>query len=217
MKGYIIKLLLLISFVYVIFLFIESDFFLVKNVNVEGNISLIKEDISSKFDNLKGQSLFSLDLSEMRNRLEEDVRIERVDISRKFPDTININIEERIPIGIISKNYKYYYIDRNLNIFAYYKEVKEDNLPIIEIKEEEVEDLKELLSNILDTKLYHLISEIYSTKEMYVLTLLDGTNVFTYKDIESKKYELAYKVYSEEIKENYLEYIDLRFKDIAVK
>ncbi|SQA14780.1 Uncharacterised protein [Streptobacillus moniliformis] len=52
---------------------------------------------------------------------------------------------------------------------------------------------------------------------MFVLTLLDGTNVYTNKDIKSKKYELAYKVYSEEIKENDLEYVDVRFKDIVVK
>ncbi|WP_155731320.1 cell division protein FtsQ/DivIB, partial [Streptobacillus moniliformis] len=85
MKGYIARLLLLIAFVYVVFLFIESDFFLVKNVNVEGNIYLVKEDIASKFDKLKGQSLFLLDLSQMRNKIEEDVRIDRVDISREFP------------------------------------------------------------------------------------------------------------------------------------
>lgn len=104
-----------------------------------------------------------------------------------------------------------------MNIFAYYNEIKDDNLPIIEINEEKFDDLKELLSNILGTKLYHLISEIYSRKEMFVLTLLDGTNVYTNKDIKSKKYELAYKVYSEEIKENDLEYVDVRFKDIVVK
>ncbi|ACZ00594.1 cell division protein FtsQ/DivIB [Streptobacillus moniliformis] len=217
MKGYIARLLLLIAFVYVVFLFIESDFFLVKNVNVEGNIYLVKEDIASKFDKLKGQSLFLLDLSQMRNKIEEDVRIDRVDISREFPDTININVIEKVPIGIINKNHKYYYIDKNLNIFAYYNEIKDDNLPIIEINEEKFDDLKELLSNILGTKLYHLISEIYSRKEMFVLTLLDGTNVYTNKDIKSKKYELAYKVYSEEIKENDLEYVDVRFKDIVVK
>ncbi|WP_064615402.1 cell division protein FtsQ/DivIB [Streptobacillus moniliformis] len=217
MKGYIARLLLLIAFVYVVFLFIESDFFLIKNVNVEGNIYSVKEDIASKFDKLKGQSLFLLDLSQMRNKIEEDVRIDRVDISREFPDTININVIEKVPIGIINKNHKYYYIDKNLNIFAYYNEIKDDNLPIIEINEEKFDDLKELLSNILGTKLYHLISEIYSRKEMFVLTLLDGTNVYTNKDIKSKKYELAYKVYSEEIKENDLEYVDVRFKDIVVK
>ncbi|SQA14779.1 cell division protein FtsQ [Streptobacillus moniliformis] len=124
MKGYIARLLLLIAFVYVVFLFIESDFFLVKNVNVEGNIYLVKEDIASKFDKLKGQSLFLLDLSQMRNKIEEDVRIDRVDISREFPDTININVIEKVPIGIINKNHKYYYIDKNLNIFAYYNEIK---------------------------------------------------------------------------------------------
>ncbi|WP_196758751.1 hypothetical protein, partial [Streptobacillus moniliformis] len=91
----------------------------------------------------------------------------RREISRKFPDTRNINVNERIPKGIISKNHKYYYIDTKLNIFAYYKEIKDDNHPIIDINEEKIEDLKELLLNILDTKLYHLISEIYSDNEMF--------------------------------------------------
>ena len=214
----IVRLFFLILFVYCAFLFIESDFFIVKNIQIEGNYNLVKDDIVKKLDNIKGDSLFYINASRLEGIIEDDIRVESAKISRKFPDTIKIKIEERKPIAIVYSNGTYFYVDEGLNLFALYKEIKDTGVPIINIpKEDEIEEFKSMLKTLRDTQFYNTISEIYKGDKMYILTLLDGTNVYIDKNVSLKKYNIAYKIYVDESVNKDIEYIDLRFKDIIVK
>ena len=214
----IVRLFFLILFVYCAFLFIESDFFIVKNIQIEGNYNLVKDDIVKKLDNIKGDSLFYINASRLEGIIEDDIRVESAKISRKFPDTIKIKIEERKPIAIVYSNGNYFYVDEDLNLFALYKEIKDTGVPIINIpKEDEIEEFKSMLKTLRDTQFYNTISEIYKGDKMYILTLLDGTNVYIDKNVSLKKYNIAYKIYVDESVNKDIEYIDLRFKDIIVK
>ncbi len=214
----IVRLFFLILFVYCAFLFIESDFFIVKNIQIEGNYNLVKDDIVKKLDNIKGDSLFYINASRLEGIIEDDIRVESAKISRKFPDTIKIKIEERKPIAIVYSNGNYFYVDEGLNLFALYKEIKDTGVPIINIpKEDEIEEFKSMLKTLRDTQFYNTISEIYKGDKMYILTLLDGTNVYIDKNVSLKKYNIAYKIYVDESVNKDIEYIDLRFKDIIVK
>ncbi|CAM3403044.1 cell division protein FtsQ/DivIB [Pseudostreptobacillus hongkongensis] len=214
----IVRLFFLILFVYCTFLFIESDFFIVKNIQIEGNYNLVKDDIVKKLDNIKGDSLFYINASRLEGIIEDDIRVESAKISRKFPDTIKIKIEERKPIAIVYSNGNYFYVDEGLNLFALYKEIKDTGVPIINIpKEDEIEEFKIMLKTLRDTQFYNTISEIYKGDKMYILTLLDGTNVYIDKNVSLKKYNIAYKIYVDESVNKDIEYIDLRFKDIIVK
>ena len=214
----IVRLFFLILFVYCAFLFIESDFFIVKNIQIEGNYNLVKDDIVKKLDNIKGDSLFYINASRLEGIIEDDIRVESAKISRKFPDTIKIKIEERKPIAIVYSNGNYFYVDEGLNLFALYKEIKDTGVRIINIpKEDEIEEFKSMLKTLRDTQFYNTISEIYKGDKMYILTLLDGTNVYIDKNVSLKKYNIAYKIYVDESVNKDIEYIDLRFKDIIVK
>ena len=103
-------------------------------------------------------------------------------------------------------------------MFALYKEIKDTGVPIINIpKEDEIEEFKSMLKTLRDTQFYNTISEIYKGDKMYILTLLDGTNVYIDKNVSLKKYNIAYKIYVDESVNKDIEYIDLRFKDIIVK
>lgn len=214
----IIRIFFLIILVYCVFLFVESNFFIIKNIEVIGEYTLVKKDIVEKFENIKGTSLFYINTGRLQGFIEDDVRINSAKISRKFPDTLQIEIEERKPVAIVYYNGNYFYVDIELNIFALYKEIKDSQIPIINLpKEEEIEEFKNILRNIKDTKLYNNISEIYKKEKIYILTLLSGTEVYVDKEVSSKKYDLAYKIYVSESKDKNLEYMDLRFKDIVVK
>lgn len=69
----------------------------------------------------------------------------------------------------------------------------------------------------METEFYHRISDIYNIDTYFKITLDDGVNIYTNEDVNLKKYNIAYKIYLDEKKNKDLEYIDLRFKDIAVK
>ena len=97
-------------------------------------------------------------------------------------------------------NNQYIYIDENLNPFAYYSEIKDKEIPIIFLEKNDEENVKLLLSNVSKSKIYPFISEIYAIK-----------------DVETNKYDLGYKIYTKEKENKNLEYLELRFRDIAVK
>ena len=204
-------------FVYILFIFMGTKFFEIKNVTITGNNDLIKNDIVKHLYNLKGQSIFNISTNELSSELLNDVRVKDVLISRSFPDTLKIKIDQRTPLGIIYRNDQYIYVDENLNPFAYYSEIKDVELPILFLEEKDEENFKVLLSNLSKSKIYPLVSEVYSMKDGYTLTLLDGTDVYTDKDVDTNKYELGYKIYTKEKETKNLEYLELRFRDIAVK
>lgn len=204
-------------FVYILFIFMGTKFFEIKNVTITGNNDLIKNDIVKHLYNLKGQSIFNISTNELSSDLLNDVRVKDVFISRSFPDTLKIKIDQRTPLGIIYRNDQYIYVDENLNPFAYYSEIKDVELPILFLEEKDEENFKVLLSNLSKSKIYPLVSEVYPMKDGYTLTLLDGTDVYTDKDVDTNKYELGYKIYTKEKETKNLEYLELRFRDIAVK
>ena len=192
-------------FVYILFIFMGTNFFEIKNITITGNNDLIKNDIVKYLYKLKGQSIFNISTNQLSADILNDVRGRDVEISRSFPDTLRIKINEKKPLGIMYINNQYIYIDENLNPFAYYSEIKDK------------ENVKLLLSNVSKSKIYPFISEIYAIKDGYTLTLLDGTDVYTDKDVETNKYDLGYKIYTKEKENKNLEYLELRFRDIAVK
>lgn len=214
----IIYIFIILILVLGTFKFTESNLFYIKNINIDGNYSLIEDDIVKKLYDLEGVSIFNVNISKLKNSISSDVRVDDIKVSRIFPNTLNIHIEQRVPKAIIYKNGQYLYLDGNLNIFTYYNEIKDKNIPLISIDDRENanEEFILLLEEVYNSKFYELISEIYYNNQ-YILTLLDGTNIYISKDIKTKKLDLAYKVYLEEIKNRQLDYIDLRFRDIVVK
>lgn len=204
-------------FVYILFIFMGTNFFEIKNITITGNNDLIKNDIVKYLYKLKGQSIFNISTNQLSADILNDVRVRDVEISRSFPDTLRIKINEKKPLGIMYINNQYIYIDENLNPFAYYSEIKDKEIPIIFLEKNDEENVKLLLSNVSKSKIYPFISEIYAIKDGYTLTLLDGTDVYTDKDVETNKYDLGYKIYTKEKENKNLEYLELRFRDIAVK
>ena len=204
-------------FVYILFIFMGTNFFEIKNITITGNNDLIKNDIVKYLYKLKGQFIFNISTNQLSADILNDVRVRDVEISRSFPDTLRIKINEKKPLGIMYINNQYIYIDENLNPFAYYSEIKDKEIPIIFLEKNDEENVKLLLSNVSKSKIYPFISEIYAIKDGYTLTLLDGTDVYTDKDVETNKYDLGYKIYTKEKENKNLEYLELRFRDIAVK
>lgn len=215
----LLNALIFVLIIYISFIFIESKFFLVREININGDVSLIQKDIIDKIMLIKNKSIFSYNFSMLENEISNDIRVDYVDIKKKLPDKIEIEIKLREAIGIVEINDKFYFIDKNLNVFSYYEELKEKKLPIININddEKEIEVLKLILNELTKSKIYSQISEIYKGEESYELILLDGVKIYTSEDVTTFKYDKAFEIYESEKKIYNLEYLELRYKDIAVK
>lgn len=124
--------LLFILFVLITsFLFIRSAFFTVGTIVVEGNKYVTMEDIYRIADIPEKINIFSLDTSEIRNRLTQDLRIADVSVERKFPSTIVIHVTERKPLAYIASGYGFVEVDKEGIILAAFKNLKQVSVPMV--------------------------------------------------------------------------------------
>ncbi|MGB1360599.1 MAG: cell division protein FtsQ/DivIB [Alphaproteobacteria bacterium] len=87
--------------------------FAVKDVILYGRKNSYKDEILKQTNIEYGQSIFSIDVNEIKQNIEKISWIKSVSVERQFPNRINIKIKERKPIAIWQLNKKHYIIDKN--------------------------------------------------------------------------------------------------------
>lgn len=135
------RLVLKILVLSLLFLFIFSDFFksykdqLVKflytesvkygfgitTVEIEGQKNSSVGDIVSSIGVKRGESVFSVNLSDVKTKLEENTWIKSAIVERKMPSTIYVAVSEVKPIAIWQYNYKLFLIDSEGNKITNYE------------------------------------------------------------------------------------------------
>lgn len=86
--------------------------FQLDDVVVEGRIRTDKTHILKTANLSRGKSLFSIDLVQVKNKLEEVPWVNAVSVERRFPDTLFIRISEREPVAIWQNKSQLYLVDR---------------------------------------------------------------------------------------------------------
>jgi cell division protein FtsQ len=85
--------------------------FIVKEVTVEGQSHTKSEEISKILKIKPGSAIFSLDLQDLKARLESIEWIKYVIVERILPNNIHVSVVERTPIALGQKDKKLYIID----------------------------------------------------------------------------------------------------------
>ncbi|MBP2653088.1 MAG: ftsQ [Firmicutes bacterium] len=124
-------LLLLLVALLAGFLFINSSYFQVGTVVIEGNKYLSIEDVSKAAGVPEKINIFRLDTAEIKNHLLRDLRIGEVEVSRRFPTTIVINVKERKPLALVASAYGFVEVDKQGMVLSAFKTIKQVNVPII--------------------------------------------------------------------------------------
>lgn len=203
---------------------LESDIFKVENVVYEGDFIYTKDDIKPILDSLKGKSLLYVDERKIENLVNSDIRIESFDIIKNYPSNIVVKVQEKDLIGLNIVNKKVYLVDKELSpVITLDEKIKIDrknnldsNLYMVLTykNDKEKEELKQILSVLMESKLKTEVSEILKIDEKWNIILNDNIKVITTLNVDLKKYNFAYDIYKKEV---ITEYIDIRFEDITTK
>jgi len=207
-----------------IYLFIFSSVFQIKNISVLGTEKTSAEEIRIIVSN-NAKNIFLADLQEIdRILLEKYPQIANIDIKRDLPDVLLIQIEERKPVAVISKNQEYFFVDKEAVIFEKISE-KPSEMLIIKSEKDLVqkEELNQVLkiNSVLRSDLKIPIKEILIKSEKRIdVETMEGWNIYfnPKKDLDWQLEEfgiLLKEKISLENREN-LEYVDLRFKKIYI-
>jgi len=213
-------LILMLIFIYFYFDFLNSDYFLIKTINVNKDLELkldfTNESYLDVLKELKGKNIWLLDTKLIEERIKEDVRIKDIKINKKFPSSLDLILEEEEPFAKIKYNNELFFLNNNDKIFALDKEIKSDNDIILNIDNlEELKILKNSLDKIRKSKASFIVSDIFlDSKENIILTLIDGTKIVSDYYVESEKYETAFALYKKlRDSDKKVKYIDIRFVD----
>ena len=228
---------LIISGIYFGKWFIQTDYFKIREIPVTGDNALLKRDIVSKLEKLKGENIVYIDTKKLEKMIKEDARVKSVTIQKIFPSKLKINIEERKLYVYADNGSDKFLADSDLNLFGYMNEVKLQGIPTVTYKNQEekfknipiviytndesMKDLKIIISKIKNKDLYDMISEIKKSDDQkenkYELVLIDGVKIITDTLVNEKKYDEIYKSYKKIKSDQAIQYIDIRFKYFNVK
>lgn len=101
-------LTILVSGILVSFLLLSVlPFFELSDVKVYGQRSLKVEEVKQHFENLKGKNIFKIDTYLLEEKIMQNNKIDRVNITRGFPDFLYIEISEKEPFCAISEKNGY--------------------------------------------------------------------------------------------------------------
>ena len=215
----LILLFLLAGIMFLGKMFIETDYFKVQEVLVEGQSNLLKQDIVAQLEQMKGKNIVYLNTSEIENRIKTDIRVKKVSVKKLFPSKIRVLLEEREPYVYVKKGDETLLADKDLNIYGDILEEPAKNIPIIDYTDDEsLNAMKTILSKIKNKDFYAMISEIRQSEKNYEILLTNNVRIITETTVTEKKYEEAYRLYEKIRKKRPVISMDLRFIDkIVVK
>ena len=209
-------LMLLSGLIYFGKQFIETDYFKINEITVQGKNNLLKDDIINKIENLKGQNIVYINTGKIEDLLSKDARVEKVVIRKVYPSRLIVELEERVPFVYVKKGNDIFLADKDLNLFGHISEMESKNIPVVIYTDDEsLKDIKIILSKIKNKDLYDMISEIRKSGKSYKLILKNRIEIITDTFVSSEKYDSRYKLYEEIKNENETKnHIDIRYKDV---
>ena len=83
------------------------------DVEVEGMTTLRADAIQDQADVPLGVQLARLDTVTIETRVARMERIDKVDVRRRWPNTVLISVKERVPVGWVESNLAIRYVDRH--------------------------------------------------------------------------------------------------------
>lgn len=234
-------ILVLIIVIGIFYLVYFSSFFQIREIEITGNQKVLTKDLQTIIQNQIGQrilifaskSIFSVNLIRIEEELFKNFPpISKIDLKRNFPDGLTIQIEERKPLAIFCRGEDYFFLDKTGIIFEEAPEINNQYLKIEDltltadlklgdkvIEEEKLNQILNIESRLKVDLKTPLIAVIMFSEERLNVETLDGWEIYLnpQEDIEWQLTKLS-AVLEEEIpseNRNDLEYIDLRFENLA--
>lgn len=212
------------------YFFVNSSFFVVGQVVVQGTEGLTESDIFDIARIPPRVNIFRLNLDELRDRLKQDLRIGEVTITRKFPATIIIDIKEAKTVATMANSYGFVQLNDQGVILAAMKNFRQYSVPMITGEKlgtvfvgDQVErtDVLALLKylNLLDSFAFQQLSEIkIHGNEATALTRTGAKiELGTFDNVEEKARFTQEILHTVGENQRTIQYIDLHFQTPYIK
>ena len=125
----------------------ETNFLKIKIIAIEDNLLIEKDKLYKKLNKIYGKNILLIKREDIEESLKNIDFLEKIEVKKKYPDTITIKIFETRPVGIIFKDKKKYLLDSSSNL------IKEDN-------EENFSELPAIIGNDAEINFVNFFSKL---------------------------------------------------------
>ena len=109
----------------------DDSFFKIKKIEIKNNLLINKNEIKEKLSNVYKKSILFIKKKDIEEPLVEIDFLEKIEVKKKYPNTIIIKIIETKPVAIIFKNKVKYLLDSSSNLISFKNDSNFNELPSI--------------------------------------------------------------------------------------
>ena len=109
----------------------NDAFFKIKNIEIKNNFFIKQNEIEEKLSNIYKKNIFSIKKADIEKPLKEIDFLEKIEVKRKYPNTVIIKIFETRPVAILFKNKVKYLLDSSSNLISFENNINFNKLPSV--------------------------------------------------------------------------------------
>ncbi|HEY2094614.1 MAG TPA: FtsQ-type POTRA domain-containing protein [Thermoanaerobaculia bacterium] len=192
--------------------------FAVRHIEIAGAVHTQRAAIESITHRYLGLNLFKIDIARVQSDLHSLPWIQRIAIEKKVPDTLRINVVERVPVALAMRDGTLQYVDATGAVCGELSPaVGDSDLPVV--RDAEGSELVRSVQFIDDLRakdpvVYSRIGEVRPIAPRGFAIFdrdLDATVYANADDVSSKFRDLYAIAQSEKLGRSQIQYADLRF------
>lgn len=101
------------------------------NIHLTGTKTLTEKDILFEGQVREPVNVLQISTSDLEERLRHDIRVADVQVHRRFPFTLEVQIEDRIPLAAVQGELSYAFLDKNGMVIDSVQSIRKTDVPMI--------------------------------------------------------------------------------------
>ena len=159
-----------------------SPRFSLEQVVMTGQKTRTKDGLLARANVKMGQNVFSIDLDAARNKMLGDPYVQSATLARRLPDTILVDIEERVPAAMVAVGDGLVLVTRDGDAFKRVEVGDPTDLPVItglppELAESDREGLADKVRRALDVAVDYQQSSLAAKMPLQEIHFEAGTGI----------------------------------------
>ncbi len=159
------------------YLFATLDYFSIKKITIKNNKIVKTSEIKNYSNYSLGENIFRFNKNNLRKKLINDIYIRDVNVKKKYPNTIEITVEETKDICYFQLGKDKFFVDSDYNVVKNKNRIDYTKIAKIDGANENLSKISNLQS---DEKFYEFIKNLYDNK---ILDQLVGIDIYNANDI----------------------------------
>jgi len=207
--------------VIVIYLFLTSPLFEVKEITISGNKTIKQDEIYAAAAPFLGEFIWQVNDELIEEKLKQNILLKEVNVNKKLPSTLSVEVKERYPLAFVLDRELFLEVDNEGYVLNFYFK-KDKDLPLIRgvtVKEnislgEKIEDTRltvalEICQNLSPSLVKNISKIDVSSPNQIKIYTPEGIEIRLGKSegIE-ERFALALELLPQIPKEKEIEYLD---------